>query len=182
MNNQTRPQTRTPYSPGSQPDSTAEKAKDVLSNASSVAEDAAAKAKQAASETTATIAGEVKGLLDRQVGGGARMLGLMARSARRAADDLDRDAPQIAGLLRTVSSQMDSAGEGLKDQSIDRVWQTAADFTRRQPALVFGLAALAGFLALRTVKSASSSAPSISAPSIQPSQDYFGRTGGYYGP
>jgi hypothetical protein len=148
-----------------------------------MAQDAAEKAKQAASDTTATITGEVKGLLDRQVGGGARMLGLMARSARRAADDLHGDAPQIAGLLRTVGSQMDSAAEGLKDQSIEGMWRTAADFTRRQPALVFGLAALAGFFALRTVKSASSSAPSISAPSIQPSQDYYsGRTGGYYGP
>jgi hypothetical protein len=57
------------------------------------------------------------------------------------------------------------------------MWQTAADFTRRQPALVFGLAALAGFFAIRTLKSS----PSISAPPIQPSQDnYSGRSGEYH--
>ena len=106
------------------------------------------------------------------------MLSLIARSAKCSAEDLDHDAPQIAGLVRTLATQMDSAAEGLKDQSVDRMWQTAADFTRRQPALVFGLAALVGFFALRTVKSA----PSISAPSIQPSQDnYSGQMGGYYG-
>jgi hypothetical protein len=31
--------------------------------------------------------------------------------------------------------------------------RTASDFTRRQPALVFGLASLAGFMLLRVLKS-----------------------------
>jgi hypothetical protein len=64
----------------------------------------------------------------------------------------------------------------LRDQSIDEIWQSAADFTRRQPALVFGLAALAGFFALRTVKSSQS----MSAPSIQPSH-HSGRERAPYG-
>jgi hypothetical protein len=106
------------------------------------------------------------------------MLGLVARSAKHAAEDLDRDSPQLAGLLRTVATQVDSYAHDLKDQSVDRMWQTAAGFTRRQPALVFGLAALAGFFAIRTLKSS----PSISAPSIQPSQgNYSGRSGEYHG-
>jgi hypothetical protein len=108
----------------------------------------------------------VKELLNRQVGGGADMLCHVARSARRAAEDLEHDSPQIAGLARGLASQVDRYAEGLRDQSIDEIWRSAADFTRRQPALVFGLAALAGFVALRTVKSS----PSISAPSIQPGQ------------
>jgi len=175
MNNQTRPQTKTPT--GSQADIN-KKADDVLSNASSLAEQAAGKVTQVASEATASITGEVKNLLDRQVSGGSATLGLIARSAKRAADELDRDAPQVAGLVRTFATQIGSAAEGLKDQSIDQMWQTAADFTRRQPAVVFGLAALAGFFALRLVKS---SRP-ITAPSIQPSQDnHAGRIGGYYG-
>jgi len=178
MNNQTRSQTKS-SSPSSPPNRTVETPTDVLSSASSLAEEAAGKVKQVASETTATITGEVKNLLNRQVGGGAEMLGLVARSAKHAAEDLDRDSPQIAGLLRTVATQVDSYAHGLKDQSIDRMWQTAADFTRRQPALVFGLAALAGFCAIRTLKSS----PSISAPSIQPVQgnNYSGRSGESHG-
>src|SRR4051812_48522671 len=129
MNNQTRPQTKSSNSPSSQADKAADKATDVLSSASSLAEEAAGKVKQVASDTTATVTGEVKSLLDRQVSGGAEMLSLFARSAKRSADDLDHDAPQIAGLVRTVAAQMDSAARGLKDQSIDRMWQTAADFT-----------------------------------------------------
>jgi hypothetical protein len=64
----------------------------------------------------------------------------------------------------------------LRDQSVDQLIGKASDFTRRQPALVFGLAALAGFFAVRTVKSA----PSISAPSIQPSHSGFSGRGSQF--
>jgi ABC-type transporter Mla subunit MlaD len=150
--------------PGQQSERTSKTA-NAPTTASSLAEDAAGKVKQAASDTTETLTGEVKELLNRQVGGGAHILSYVARSTRRAADDLQNDSPQVAGLARSLASQFDRYAEGLRDQSIDEIWHSAADFTRRQPALVFGLAALAGFFALRTVKST----PSISAPSIQPS-------------
>jgi len=156
---------RDPRAPGQQSDWTNKSAKDAVSTASSLAEDAAGKVKQAASDTAETLTGEVKELLSRQVGGGVNMLGHVARSTRRAAEDLQNDSPQVAGLARSLASQFDRYADGLRDQSIDEIWQSAADFTRRQPALVFGLAALAGFFALRTVKSSQS----ISAPSIQPS-------------
>jgi hypothetical protein len=149
---------------GSASEWTSKTAKDAMSKASSFAEEATGKVKQAASETAETLTGEMKQLLNRQVRGGADMLGYVARSARRAAEDLEHDSPQMAGLARGLASQVDHYAEGLRDQSIDEIWRSAADFTRRQPALVFGLAALVGFVALRTVKSS----PSISAPSIQP--------------
>ncbi|TMJ64267.1 MAG: hypothetical protein E6G91_22310 [Alphaproteobacteria bacterium] len=149
--------------------------KDAFATASSLAEEAADKAKQAASDTAATLSREVKELLNRQVGRGADTVGYVARSTKRAADDLERDSPQIAGLVRSLASQVDGYADSLRDQSVEQLWKSAADFTRRQPALVFGLAALAGFFALRTVKSS----PSISAPSIQPSHPYRG--GGSHG-
>jgi hypothetical protein len=147
---------------------TAKAAKDALSSASSFAGEAAGKVKQAASETAAGVTGEVKELLNRQVDGGADTLGQVARSVRRAADDLERESPQIAGLARALASRVDGYADDLRHQSVDQLWQAAADLTRRQPALVFGLAALAGFFALRAVKSS----PSLSAPSIQPSHSY----------
>jgi hypothetical protein len=157
----------------------AKSVKDAFSTASSFAEETAGKVKQAASDTAETLAGEVKGLLNRQVGSGADMLGCVARSARRAAEDLERDSPQIAGLVRTLACQVDGYANGLQDQSVDQLWRSAADYTRRQPALVFGLAAVAGFFALRTLKSA----PSISAPPIQPSPSYSsGPRSPSYGP
>src|SRR5579859_2279543 len=147
---------------------TAQTTKDALAGASSLVEDVADKAKQAANDTAATLAEEVKEILNRQVGRGADTMGYVARSTKRVADDLERDSPQVAGLVRGLASQVDGYAASLRDQSADQLWKAAADFTRKQPALVFGLAALAGFFALRTVKSS----PSMSAPSIQPSHPY----------
>jgi hypothetical protein len=147
---------------------TAKAAKEALSSATALASDAADKVKQTASDTAATVTGEVKQLLDRQVGGGAATVGHVARSLNRAAEELDGDAPQIAGLVRTFAKQVDGYANDLRGQSADNLLQGASDFTRRQPALVFGLAALAGFFVLRTLKSTPSESSSVPSPSIQP--------------
>ena len=149
------------------------------SSASSFAEESAERVKQAASEAAETVTSGVKQLLDRQVKGGAEMLGTVARSANRAAEDLERDAPQVAGLVRTFAGRMDEYADQLRAQSFDQLARNASDFTRRQPALVFGLAALAGFFALRTLKSS----PSVPAPSIAPNTDVHPGEGiDVYGP
>jgi hypothetical protein len=56
----------------------------------------------------------------------------------------------------------------LEDQTVEQLAKSASDLTRRQPALMFGLAALAGFFAFRTFKNAS--ARSVASPPIQPTQ------------
>jgi ABC-type transporter Mla subunit MlaD len=159
----------------SQSDDWSAKAKDAMSTASSAAGDAAGKVKQAASDTAETLTGEAKELLNRQLGGGADMLGYVARSARRAAEDLERDSPQFAGMVRTMASRVDGYANSLRGQSIEQMWQSAADLTRRQPALVFGVTALAGFFVLRTLKSA----PPLKSPSLQPYHPDY--RGGSYG-
>ena len=141
-------------------------AKNASAKLSATAGETADQVRQVASDAAATVTGEVKGLLNRQLETGADTLGGFARSVKRAAEDLEGDSPQTANLIRTFASRVDGYAEGLRDRSIDELWHSAADFTRRQPALVFGIAALAGFFALRTVKST----PSVSSPSIQPSR------------
>ena len=101
-----------------------------------------------------------KGALDQQVATGARTVTNVAHSARRAADELESDAPQIAGLVRSMANRVEEYSRNLENQSVTDIYQTASDFTRRQPAVVFGVAALAGFFALRTLKSSSTSSGS----------------------
>ena len=108
------------------------------------------------SGTTSTITSQVQGALDQQVVRGAKVMTNVAQSARRAADELETDAPQIAGLVRGVADRVEQYSRSLENQSVTDIYQTASDFTRRQPAVVFGVAALAGFFALRTLKSSSS--------------------------
>lgn len=136
------------------------------SKASEMARDASETVKQAASDTASTVTENVKELFDRQLGIGADMAGQFASSIKLAADDLDREAPMLAGLVRGFANTVDGYAEGLQDQTVEQLTQRASDFTRRQPALVLGLAAVAGFFMFRTWKSAQP----VSSPSIQPMQ------------
>jgi ElaB/YqjD/DUF883 family membrane-anchored ribosome-binding protein len=153
-------------------DWTKKTAKEALSTASSIAGQAVDTVKEAASQTAATARGEIKQLLDQQVDQGAQMLASVAKSAQRVAQDLQSDSPRAAGLVRAFAGRVDGYANDLRDQSFEDIVKTASDFTRRQPALVFGLAALAGFFALRTFKSGSS----VSAPPIAPHSDIYSST------
>ena len=104
-----------------------------------------------------TITSQVQGVLDDQVVRGAKMVSNVAQSTKTAADELEADAPQIAGLVRGVADRLEDYSRALENQSVTDLYMAAKDFTRRQPALVFGMAALAGFFVLRTLKSSQSS-------------------------
>ena len=104
-----------------------------------------------------TITSQVQGVLDDQVVRGAKMVSNVAQSTKVAADELETNAPQIAGLVRGVADRLEDYSRNLENQSVTELYMAATDFTRRQPALVFGMAALAGFFALRTLKSSQSS-------------------------
>jgi ElaB/YqjD/DUF883 family membrane-anchored ribosome-binding protein len=123
------------------------------SSTSRIAKSALSQAQEAGSEAASTITGHVKALLDEKVNDGANIVGHLASSAQCAAEDLDQNSPQLAGLVRGVADRLDNYATDLRDQSVDQLVRAASNYTRRQPAVVFGLAALAGFFALRTIKS-----------------------------
>ena len=131
-----------------------------------------------ASEAASSITHQVKGLLDEQVGNGANMVGHLAGSTLLAAEDLQRNAPQLAGLLQGVAHRLESYADDLHGQSVDDLWRSASNYTRRQPAVVFGLAALVGFFALRTLKSTPVRPP---VKQTQQQHGQFERAGGSHG-
>ena len=139
-------------------------AREAFAKVSEAARDTGATAKQAASETACTMTEQVKELLDRQLGTGWTVASQFAKSVKRAADDLESSSPVAAGLVRNFAGRAQNYAEEMQDQTVEQVMRTASDFTRRQPALVFGLATLAGFFVLRTMKSAQA----VSSPPIQP--------------
>jgi hypothetical protein len=150
---------------------TAKVEREGISSASAMAgDDKTNQASAVATSAVATVTDQVKQLLDRQVHSGADMMGHVAGAVKRVGQELDRDAPQLAEMVRTAAEQMNEYADGLRHQSAEQLMRGASDFTRRQPAVVFGLAALAGFFVLRTLKSTPSSAAS---PPIQPTS--YGR-------
>src|SRR6185503_10987992 len=105
---------------------------------------------------------QVKDLLDKQIGNSWNFAGQVASSFKLAADDLDQKSPFAATLVRGFADKGEGYAEEFQDQTVEQLMRSASDFTRRQPALVFGLAALAGFLMFRTMRTqVSSDSPPI---------------------
>ena len=125
---------------------------EAASKISEVAQQAGSQAKQAAASIASEANERAKGFLNQQVEAGADVVGNVAEAARRAADHLDHELPQIAGFVRSAADKVDEFSQTLRHQSVEEIVSTASDFTRRQPALVFGLASLAGFFLLRVLK------------------------------
>ena len=129
------------------------KAGEAASKIADAAREAGGQAKQAASSLASDASKQAKGFLNMQVTAGADMVNHVVESARVAAERLDQDAPQLAGLVRNAADRAEEFSQDLRDQTVEDIIRTASDFTRKQPALVFGLASLAGFLAFRVLKS-----------------------------
>jgi ABC-type transporter Mla subunit MlaD len=128
----------------------------VLDQASRIGGQAANDAKAAATEAASSVASQLRSTLNGQVESGAAYLGHAASSVRTASEDLTKNAPALGNIAVAVADKLEGYVEGLKGKTADEIWADASSFTRRQPALVFGIAALAGFLAYRTIKSSGS--------------------------
>ena len=139
-------------------------ASEAFSKASDMARDAGEKAKRAAADTKSTMTDSVMGLLNDQLGAGAEAAGRFASSMRLAAGDLERENPMLASLVRGVAHNVDNYADNFEAKTVEQLAKNASEFIRRQPALVFGAAAIAGFFAFRMFKNAQS----ISSPPIQP--------------
>jgi hypothetical protein len=118
--------------------------------------DAAQQAGQQAKESVSSLASETnekaKGMLNEQIARGAGLVAHIADSIDRAADHLGPEAPQIAGFIRGAAGMSKDLSRNLQDKSVDELFRSASDFARRQPAVVFGAAALFGFFAFRLLK------------------------------
>ena len=115
-----------------------------------------------AKATATSLASEAnekaKGVLNGQIAAGAEWVGYVAEATKAAADSLDRNAPKLSGLVRETAQKVERFSRDVKDQSVEELYQSASDFTRRQPALVFGSAAVFGFFLFRLLKTDPTSA------------------------
>ena len=133
------------------------KAGEAVSKFADVAQQAGSQAKQTASALASDANQKAQGFLNQQVASGANLAGHVAESARCAADNLNQTAPQLAELVRGAAQKVEEFSRDMRGQTVEDLVRTASDFTRRQPALVFGLASLAGFMLFRVLKASPSS-------------------------
>ena len=87
---------------------------------------------------------------------GADYVNSLADTMRRAANQFDADMPAAGSYIRKAAVQVESAADALRTGDFNDLVQGAQRFARNQPTAFFGLALLAGFGAVRFLKSASS--------------------------
>jgi ABC-type transporter Mla subunit MlaD len=127
-------------------------ANQAMAKVKEAAQHAGSQAKEAMTSLSSQATSTVRDALNQQVNAGADAASHVAESVRRAADNLDQNLPQLGSLARGAAAKIDALSVEARNKSVDELFQTASDFARRQPALVFGAAAVIGFALFRVLK------------------------------
>ncbi len=129
-----------------------DQANEALRKAGETAQQAQGQAKETISNLSTHAAGTVKELLNHQVNAGADFASDIAHSIRCAADDLSHSAPQLGEFAHEAARQVDVFAARMRETPADELFADASEFARRQPAVVFGAAAVLGFAMFRMLK------------------------------
>ena len=119
-------------------DAISDTAKNVSEGAANVAQDAKERAQELAERGKAMGADQIQGF---------------AQVARGAADDLEKQSPEIAGHVRQAADGLERAASSVRGRSVGEFVDMVDDFARRQPTAFFGSAVLAGFVISRFMTS-----------------------------
>src|ERR1700738_179383 len=123
-----------------------------LSKVGDAAQQAGSQAREKASALAAEAGEKAKGFVGNQVEAGADFLGQISRSATAAADTLEADAPQLAGLVRGAATSVADLSETIRGQSPETLLETASTYVRQNPALVLSVAAVCVFALTRLLQ------------------------------
>jgi hypothetical protein len=116
----------------------------------------ASHAVEAAKELASSAQDRLQDKVAEQKGLGADYVNSFAGAMRQAANHFDSDVPVAGTYMRKAADQIETAADALREGNFSDLVQGAQKFARSQPTAFFGLALLAGFGAVRFLKSASS--------------------------
>ena len=111
----------------------------------------------------ASKAGEkIMDTAERQKAMGADYVDGIAEAVRRAAGEFEGQVPQAAHYIRYAADQMETMSDSLRRRDLSQMMSDVQGFARRQPTAFLGLSFLAGFAAMRFLRSGASAAPASS--------------------
>jgi len=116
------------------------------------ASDLANEGKELAETATETIKETVSDNRD----AGAAYVSSLAQAIRRAGKEFDNELPLAGTYIRQAASQVENVAGSIRTGSFNDLIRNARAFAQRQPTAFVGIAALAGFAAVRFLKSSSS--------------------------
>ena len=97
-----------------------------------------------------------RSMLDEQKHTAASSIGDIAATLRSSASDLGgRNQPMIARMAECAADGLEQVSGALQRRDLDGLIRETESYARRQPMVFFGAAVVAGFLAIRFLKSTS---------------------------
>jgi uncharacterized phage infection (PIP) family protein YhgE len=124
----------------------------------------ASEAMDAAKDMASQATDKLKQTVDGQKNAGADYVGNLADTMRRAAREFDHDLPIAGAYIRKAAAQIEGVSDQIKSGDISDLVRSTQSFARRQPTAFLGLAVLAGFGAVRFLKSSAQSSEASSQP------------------
>lgn len=98
-----------------------------------------------------------KHLIEEQKDVGAERLDGVARVIEEASDSLEAELPAAARYVRGAASSLHDVSASLRERRVEDLLADLGDFARRQPALFFGGAVIAGMALSRLLKNSAGS-------------------------
>jgi hypothetical protein len=111
----------------------------------------------AAKDVASQATDKLKQTVDGQKSAGAEYVGSLADTIRRAAREFDSDLPIAGTYIRKAASQVEGVADSIRTGNFKDLVRGAQSFARRQPTAFLGMAVLAGFGAVRFLKSSAES-------------------------
>ena len=130
-----------------------DKARDIAGSSTEAIKGQASNLVDAAKDITSQATDKLKQSVDEQKNAGADYVGTLAETMRRAAREFDHELPIAGTYIRKAAAQVESVSDSIKNGDFNDLVRSAQDFARRQPTAFLGIAALAGFAAVRFLKS-----------------------------
>lgn len=110
-------------------------------------------------------------LAEEGVAAGAERAGGFARAVHRAAEAIAPESPTLARAMHDAAGGLDGMARRLRDRGPGEMLRGAEDLARRQPLMVFGAAALAGFALARFARSSGTRRTTTAARAPMPRHD-----------
>lgn len=153
-------------------------ADDFKKQASGVAEDVTRQVKEQASNLSESAKDAISGAgnklrsaAEQQKNAGADFVTGIASAVRRASGEFDNQIPRAGEYIRRAADQIDSTSDAIRKRDLSELLEGVQDFARRQPTAFLGATVLAGFVAIRFLKSSRSAAVGRGASPYQNEND-----------
>ena len=134
-----------------------DKAVDLAGSSAEAIKDHASDFVDAAKDVASQATDKIKQTAEGQKSAGADYVGSLADTIRRAAREFDGDLPIAGTYVRKAASQVEGVADTIRSGNFKDLVRGAQSFARRQPTAFLGMAVLAGFGAVRFLKSSAES-------------------------